>query len=1546
VHFGRPKPCFDSSTLVCRDYIIKKIQDNSGADIDVRDTVVDILGAIEDPNQRIIQVLLLQIGREDTAPVDSHLHPPLAPPTREQLDVINRSRFELRRYGSTLDTLDPDHPVDSHEKSHTTPCLDKDGFAIPAKINRPSATRPPLPSQIASSSQPWSQDSYESHLVRSPELGSPDKSFSSFSHPDTPTRPATTPSQYSTFEAVPSAQKPSATVGFNVQHAGVSISDDGMDLDITDPISEDSQPRLSNSLNRTPARSNVSGYRKDSDAAETPETGSKPRLWSEEEMDNMLEGLAQDLSVAQIKQRYFPYRSLKSVRHKASIAKKSSAADIIVRKASLSATWTDDEEAHFERAVRNRQSWKTLRDRRFLDRSDDSVKYHLIQVKRRLEKEDAAKALQTRHEEQLKHGQPSTGPDAKFTQEDDDLLLACRIEQVEMKRAAKEFFPLRDPKQVTSRANNLYQDAKRTAVKANPVDPPQLPSVKFLFEHDAETRDRIADHLLKARQFKERSNKERSVEFEESLRQKTQVSKDKERADERRTREEQQRKVHNALEEANERDKRVTRRRLNEDIRRNEEYKQQLVVWEKQSALDAKAGRPIQPRPNPPLGSSIGTEVLSSTPTDRLVKSRERSTATASPVPGPSTASQTERGTKRRRSSKVDVQVVIPVSSTKKQKVQTTTLSTPQQTLPVTKSASTSKVVTTTTPTRTSTWSAQSAMAKLASTREHTPTQDKKGIVQNSPAVVGSTGKLHRISATRPAKSGIARQENVPPIRLSPTAKNARQPRIGFLRNSQQRPSAKKPIPAFATPRQSGVVDDSAYISSDEESSYGDKEITDEELNAAAERSEAMYSSSPAKSILEKNVKICVPKRENMASSSARAMRSSPPVASLPTPKATLSHNDLVHGSLTDTLPTVLDPAVTVVHSQRDSNHQEIIDADAQHDALNQSDSIMAKDEEVGDGEEDTVMIDDGHDEVDSTPASSRSSVNAGAQDGSDVILLDETPDLKISTMNDDDDLPGEENADQPSPRTATYSDGGNSHADERQLREELVRSTQPPENSSAQVLRESPILQPEASKEDNVETLHSLPSLIEVEKVEGRRSESVGLNAEEDGRHERSDEEMPSPGIHELGRSTLSPAKLTLIAASSQSTSKHLLSSSHSTNTPKQKGLKETALEIPSALSASSNISASSPVQSGHISKQHNTSPRAQNEFDLSPEALPSGEKSRRRSRHKLKKKRSRILADAHVFAPPTSTAPASFSRGSLLRKQGKKAVEDENDMVATNSDRLGSPRSERNTERQGSPRTDSVPEQSAKAGRKLSMSKAKRRSLDPAESLKNMVEKAQALTAHTQAKDTCQDVTILKLASTQPVKRKGPSRMVLKEASSQPTTTKGRVVNPRGFEWDDEQDSAELHQQANQRLRDAANMAPKEFWEQSNLKNMNEEQVLSHMIEQGVRRSRDRNWLEQNQPAAGQLDGVAFGISATQPIKGSMDRDAATSIRFTEVLPLSATQPTKSTAKDSDDGSSSSDDSDSEEEDAVTSLSNLARRGEADRKKREQAALPHWLV
>ncbi|KAI5199649.1 hypothetical protein E4T38_06901 [Aureobasidium subglaciale] len=1470
------------------DCYFKKLQDSSGADIDMRDIVVDIFGAIADPFQRIVQIQQLRLDRDDTVPFDSHLHPPISAFAAEENEETKRKRLELSRYGATLDNLDPDHPVESGE-GPVEKRIDHDGFAIPARINRPSTAHFPPSSQTIPSSQPLSQNSYEDHLVRSPELGSPHEECTTRPHLETPPKAANTASQYTTLDAVPSAQKPPNMIAAHNQTTVAVSADRDTAHDLADPISEDSQPRLSSSIIRTPAGSSKSKKRKSLDSSEPLGTSTQnlSNLWSEEEKDILMQGIAKGLSHTEIKQQSFPTRSVDSVRKKAAALNKTTQSALKKRRVSRAAAWTDDEDAHFVHAIRNNQTWKTLRDHRFRHRSDDSVKFHYAEVRQRLQAEDEAASTHARVQSQSKNGQYSTGPDEKFTQTEDDFLIACRLENVEMKRAAKEFFPLRPLGQVTSRAGSLLNNAKREAAKANPVEPGISPSVEFLFEHNLEARDRIEVQREKARNFKKRSDHNRAREFEEKMHQQSKLSNDRQRTEERREREDQQRKSLEALDKAKKQDEQVKRRRLNDDIKRTSDYNQQMAAWEQQAAINKQAGRPSPSRPNRPLGSSIGTEVLTTAHTPRTSSSKTTPKDTNS---GSSSTPATEHSTKRRRSSNVEVQVII--TSSKKQKTDTPLGVTPQTKFGNARAASASKVPVISTPKRTAPMAPRSAMAKLGSIRARPSARGQKVDLLSVAVDEEVTPAIASVPATQPVRPGSARQvvqhdviRNASSPDL-PTAKSLRQSKLPFKKNGQlaTKSSSTKPTPIPPRPRNSKSIDDSVFISSDEESSYDDNEITDEELNAIVERSEAMYSSSPNKDPQNKDDQGSVHNPQNLLSPRASAMRSSPPVAQVSTQKTNILHGSaaLKVAARAEVLrPSSAPRTITIpealpkLSGQPTSNT--IVVADPDTPVLSQEEEMPGLEISTA---EDGIMLEEDQIEhaTHSTPVFPSSSPEVGAEDEASMTSLKPDADLDLSPAKE---VPG----------SSAMEESG-----------EAIPSNPIPGESRKDI-----------SKDRKIQDKRMDPDTDDVEEMEPWRSDSRDPPLDKASSSKKSDGKMPFP---KRRQSSFGPFKVPTVPRTT-----HLNASVQPRTNPRPDiGKPAATLEEKSVATQAMDVLLSPSNSKKTPAKVFMSSiPVQKKDYDSGPFTLPSaypseqsphadtGNKKARRSR-RSKNKGSRILGDADLFKPPPSTAPPYTHAGPYLRQTPAKKVNGSSVLEDGQTSK---------------PPSSSSKEDPAKQS--AQQSETRRRSLGLEESLKNMMEKGQALGALSQPTPISDKPTKgNRLTSTQPLFAADSSDRISDVVSSHSASISnaGRTINPHAFDWDNAQDTRELIRQADQRLHDAANMAPEDFWQPENLVKMNEEQVLSHMIEQGVQRS------------MGRIQAAKF--ASTQPVQGSITNTGA--------APRPATQPIMQV---DDDSSSSEEEDDSDEEDPVQSMENLARKADAISRLNEArrvAALPNW--
>lgn len=102
-----------------RDYVLKKLQDGTGCDIDLRDTAAELFGDETDPAKRLVQVVRMSRDRETSLPVDSHLHLPSSAPVSHKRKV----RRHTEPIGISKRRKLQDTSLDfEEEKSHEGPC--------------------------------------------------------------------------------------------------------------------------------------------------------------------------------------------------------------------------------------------------------------------------------------------------------------------------------------------------------------------------------------------------------------------------------------------------------------------------------------------------------------------------------------------------------------------------------------------------------------------------------------------------------------------------------------------------------------------------------------------------------------------------------------------------------------------------------------------------------------------------------------------------------------------------------------------------------------------------------------------------------------------------------------------------------------------------------------------------------------------------------------------------------------------------------------------------------------------------------------------------------------------------------------------------------------------------------------------------------------------------------------------------------------------------------------------------------------------------------
>ena len=147
-------------------WVFKKIQDAYGADISLSDSVGACFAG-EDRTKCVIHVLQIQSHRENTVPEGSFLRPRQAAPTEADIAEAREKTAQELRYGATIDTLDPDHPVQSGERElgPDEQEHDKDGFRIPRRPSRKSGATSGYGAHTSSPDRDFSLGKYTFRLT-------------------------------------------------------------------------------------------------------------------------------------------------------------------------------------------------------------------------------------------------------------------------------------------------------------------------------------------------------------------------------------------------------------------------------------------------------------------------------------------------------------------------------------------------------------------------------------------------------------------------------------------------------------------------------------------------------------------------------------------------------------------------------------------------------------------------------------------------------------------------------------------------------------------------------------------------------------------------------------------------------------------------------------------------------------------------------------------------------------------------------------------------------------------------------------------------------------------------------------------------------------------------------------------------------------------------------------------------------------------------------------------------------------------------------------
>lgn len=528
-----------------------------------------------------------------------------------------------------------------------------------------------------------------------------------------------------------------------------------------------------------------------------------------------------------------------STRGPETASKRQKSSPPLVKSSPATSIWSKQDDELFMQAIRDHQDWRTLRDRRFQNRSDDSFKQHFAEVRVLLEAKDAAAYAKKRTEELIRQGEPPSGPDEKYTQYEDDLLLAARLETAEIKRVAKDYFPLRTAEHVKTRATKLFQDARRkyskqmsqssTAASLSSSQGAELTHDQLLETLDPTTRQRIEAKRLQIQRDEKKFAADRTKEYQDSLK----VSKDRARANGYREKTGNSEKMLMQLEETERKADSVRSRRLAEDRENERAYGIELAAWHKQAELDEASGKPIQPSPKRPLGSSIGTEVVAvqrdQTPGGRQTLSGI-TRVEADMKPSAPSGSQTSKLFDHRKDQDEGTKKILPIVEVR--------ITPPKERK--SEDAGTASAAQPTT----------SQKSRLGMVNNVTPSR-KQGItnIAASQPVTRATAKTaHDAFISSPLRP----RENT--SSAQPVAKRTRQTTLPFSsRNglASSLPERNPSIPCFSS---RAKVADAVYISSDDTSSYSDSDINDEDLTELADKSSEMYPSSPPRGTYNEEV--------------------------------------------------------------------------------------------------------------------------------------------------------------------------------------------------------------------------------------------------------------------------------------------------------------------------------------------------------------------------------------------------------------------------------------------------------------------------------------------------------------------------------------------------------------------------------------------------------------------------------------------------------------------------------------------------------------------
>lgn len=280
---------------------------------------------------------------------------------------------------------------------------------------------------------------------------------------------------------------------------------------------------------------------------------------------------------------------LKKTRNYSIEAKKASFTPL-PRKAPSARDWNMVDINNLEIATRNHLKAPDIRQKYFPHRSLEEVmkkRSEVIQKWTEREQEEEENAYrQQRLKEQQAAGIVSSSPEQPWTQMEEDYLLAARLEGAEMSRVAKDHFPLRTFEQVKRRANNLYQNATRVARKKSsevqgPDEPPSssISSASIVAAMTSPLRHRIESKTKQVRSDTSKFNFDRTNELQEQAHKEEAETQRRQKMDASRAKIDQTIVHGKRMEDLQAKKEDEERRRNAQDLQSQRKHMDEFVAW-------------------------------------------------------------------------------------------------------------------------------------------------------------------------------------------------------------------------------------------------------------------------------------------------------------------------------------------------------------------------------------------------------------------------------------------------------------------------------------------------------------------------------------------------------------------------------------------------------------------------------------------------------------------------------------------------------------------------------------------------------------------------------------------------------------------------------------------------------------------------------------------------------------------------------------------------------------------------------------------------------